>query len=101
MAGADFKAFLGEFRNRYDWLPDDLALHYARLYGTLSEKVLNGARSIADLGTFFGGNCYAAEIEYLRRFEWAQTAEDILFRRTKAGLHMTQSQQDDVASLIN
>lgn len=101
MAGADFKAFFGEFRNRHDWLPDDLALHYARLYGTLSEKVLNGARGIADLGTFFGGNCYAAEIEYLRRFEWAQTAEDILFRRTKAGLHMTQSQRDDVASLIN
>lgn len=101
MAGADFKAFFGEFRGRHAWLPDDLALHYARLYGTLSERVLNGARSIADLGPSFGGNCYASEIEYLRRVEWAQTAEDILFRRTKFGLHMSQSQRDEVASLVN
>ena len=76
-----------------------LALHYARLYGTLSQQVLDGARNMADLGQYFGGNCYAAEIDYLRRSEWAQTAEDILFRRTKCGLHMSQSQRDAVAAL--
>ncbi|MFO0992867.1 MAG: glycerol-3-phosphate dehydrogenase [Hyphomicrobiales bacterium] len=99
MPDSDFQAFLTEFRNRHAWLPVELALHYARLYGTLGENVLNGARSIADLGTPFGSNCYAAEIEYLRRTEWAQTAEDILFRRTKYGLHMSQSQKDAVAAL--
>ena len=99
MAGADFGAFLNEFRGRHVWLPEDLALHYARLYGTLSESVLNGARNITDLGPSFGGNCYAAEIDYLRRSEWAETAEDVLFRRTKCGLHMTQSQRDAVAAL--
>ena len=101
MAGADFNAFLGEFRERYSWLPEDLAFHYARLYGTRSEQLLNGARNIADLGPFLGENCYASEIDYLRRVEWAQTAEDILFRRTKFGLHMSQSQRDKVASLVN
>ena len=101
MVGADFKAFFSEFHGRHAWLPEELALHYARLYGTLSERVLNGARSIADLGPSCGANCYAVEIEYLRRSEWAQTAEDILFRRTKFGLHMSQSQRDEVASLIN
>ena len=99
MAGADFGAFFSDFRRRHAWLPEDLALHYARLYGTLSQRVLNGARSIADLGTPFGSNCYAAEIDYLRRSEWAETAEDILFRRTKCGLHMSQSQRDAVAAL--
>lgn len=99
MEGANFGAFFNDFRSRHAWLPQDLALHYARLYGTLSEHVLNGARSIADLGTPFGGNCYAAEIDYLRRSEWAQTAEDILFRRTKCGLHMSQSQREAVAAL--
>ncbi len=99
MAGADFGAFFADFRSRHAWLPEALALHYARLYGTLSLNVLNGARSIADLGQDFGGNCYSAEIDYLRRSEWAQTAEDILFRRTKCGLHMTQSQRDAVAAL--
>ncbi|MBL8894398.1 MAG: glycerol-3-phosphate dehydrogenase [Rhizobiales bacterium] len=101
MPGADFDAFLREFRNRHAWLPKELALHYARLYGTLSENVLNGAGSIADLGMAFGANFYAAELDYLRRAEWAQTADDILFRRTKVGLHMSQSQRDEVASLIN
>jgi glycerol-3-phosphate dehydrogenase len=101
MAGADFFAFFGEFRGRYAWLPENLALHYARLYGTLSEELLNGASNIADLGPSFGGNCYAREVQYLRRCEWAQTADDILFRRTKLGLHMSEAQRAAVASLIN
>jgi glycerol-3-phosphate dehydrogenase len=99
MEGANFGAFFNDFRDRHAWLPEDLALHYARLYGTLSPLVLDGARSVADLGHYFGGNCYAAEVDYLRRSEWAQTAEDILFRRTKCGLHMSQSQIDALAAL--
>ncbi|MBL8906024.1 MAG: glycerol-3-phosphate dehydrogenase [Rhizobiales bacterium] len=98
MAGADFGAFFNEFRSSYGWLPEDLALHYARLYGTLSPQVLDGARSISDLGRHFGGNCYAAEVDYLRRSEWAETADDILFRRTKCGLHMSQSQREAFAA---
>jgi len=99
MANADFDAFLAEFRGLNEWLPQNLALHYARLYGTLSQRVLNGARSMTDLGQNFGGMCYAAEIDYLRRSEWAETAEDILFRRTKCGLHMSQAQRDAVAAV--
>jgi glycerol-3-phosphate dehydrogenase len=99
MQGADFDAFLADFRKRYAWLPDNLALHYARLYGTLSQQILDGARSLADLGQHFGGTCYTAELEYLRASEWAETAEDILFRRTKYGLHMSPSEREAVAAL--
>ena len=101
MQDADFSAFLAAFRARNQWLPEDLALHYARLYGTRSQHVLNGARHMADLGRHFGGMCYAAEVEYLRRSEWAQSADDILFRRTKLGLHMSQSERDAVAASIS
>jgi D-erythritol 1-phosphate dehydrogenase len=99
MEGADFDGFLADFRRKYDWLPENLALHYARLYGTLSQHILDGARSVADLGQHFGGTCYTAELDYLKRSEWAQTPEDLLFRRTKSGLHMSQAQRDVVAAL--
>ena len=45
------------------------------------------------MGKDFGANLYKAEIDYLIDYEWAMTAEDILWRRTKHGLRLTESQQ--------
>ena len=59
----------------------------------------NGARDLAGLGRHFGGLLYQAEIDYLREAEWAQTAEDVLDRRTKHGLHITPAQRAAVAAL--
>ncbi len=87
MPHADFSAFLGEFRRATPWLPDVLAHRYARAYGSRVDGLLAGARNLADLGEDFGGGLYAAEVEYLVRQEWAQTPEDILWRRSKLGLH--------------
>jgi glycerol-3-phosphate dehydrogenase len=57
-------------------------------------------RAPADLGTHFGDTLYAAEIDYLVASEWALTAEDILWRRTKCGLHLNQSERDAVAAYL-
>jgi len=57
---------------------------------------LNGARSPADLGACFGAELYAREVDYLIECEWARTAEDILYRRTKTGLHLTAEQRGTV-----
>ncbi len=89
---ADFNRFLGDVMNRYPWLPRELALHYARLYGTRVEKIIATAESVDELGEYFGGNFYAAEVRYLMHNEWACEADDILFRRTKHGLHMSASE---------
>ncbi len=96
MAGADFDRFLAELQGAKPWLPADLAHHYARLYGTRTSKILGDARDLSGLGQHFGGLLYEAEIDYLRKAEWAFTAEDVLERRTKHGLHLTTNQISDV-----
>ena len=50
-------------------------------------------KSPADLGQFFGGHLYEVEVRYLMREEWAVDAEDVMWRRTKEGLHMTADQR--------
>jgi D-erythritol 1-phosphate dehydrogenase len=96
----DFDIFLTNLKARNPWLPDTLALHYGRLYGARTAKLLTGATSIRDLGQHFGANLYAAEVNYLRQHEWAQTAEDVLDRRTKQGLRLTASQRNQLESYL-
>ena len=88
MPGADFTAFLAAFRDRSPWLPASLAERYARAYGTRAGRVLGNAQGMNGLGAHLGDDIYACEVEYLRREEWAVSAEDILWRRSKRGLHV-------------
>jgi glycerol-3-phosphate dehydrogenase len=92
MPDADFDRFLSGFRKLHNWLPPSLALHLARLYGTRADGVLNGALSASALGRQFGPDFWQAEAEWLRQNEWAQTADDVLYRRTKHALQMTADQ---------
>jgi glycerol-3-phosphate dehydrogenase len=88
MPNADFDAFLASFRARHPWLAAPLAERYARAYGTRAERILEGAARMQDLGHEVLPGLHAREIEYLRREEWAVTAEDILYRRSKLALHV-------------
>lgn len=83
----DFEGFLADQAERYEWLPSDLLLRYARAYGTRMDRMLKGATDMNSLGRHFGDGLYLAEVEYLRKNEWAKTAEDILWRRSKLLLH--------------
>ncbi len=71
----------------YPFLDLAFAERLVRHYGTLARKLLGIARSYADLGRHFGDDLYQAEVEYLMNNEWAATADDVLWRRTKRGLH--------------
>jgi glycerol-3-phosphate dehydrogenase len=88
MPRADFAAFAVQAARQYPWLPERLRLRYARAYGTRMERVINGSRRLADLGAEILPGLYATEVDHLRREEWAQTAADILWRRTKLGLRL-------------
>jgi glycerol-3-phosphate dehydrogenase len=72
----------------------------ARAYGTRVRILLGKAAQVDDLGTAFGGDLYQAEIDYLVAHEWARTAEDILFRRSKLGLHVPAGTADRVAAYL-
>jgi glycerol-3-phosphate dehydrogenase len=88
MPDADFDRFFATVRQRWPFLPEQLAHRLARSYGTRIEELLGSAKSMADLGEDFGAGLTAAEVDYLVRREWARTAEDILWRRSKLGLHV-------------
>jgi glycerol-3-phosphate dehydrogenase len=88
MEGGDFDRFLDALMTGHAWLPPALARRYARAYGTRTERLLSGAKALDDLGEHLGDGLYAAEVEYLTRHEWAVTDEDMLWRRSKLGLHI-------------
>ncbi|WP_296744248.1 glycerol-3-phosphate dehydrogenase [Mesorhizobium sp.] len=87
-----FDAQVAKLKNAYPFLEQRLARRFTRLYGTRAAKLLGTARSIADLGRDFGADLYEAEVRYLVENEWAVTAEDVLWRRTKRGLHFSGEQ---------
>jgi glycerol-3-phosphate dehydrogenase len=79
---------LDRFRGRWRFVPPEMLERLARTYGTRTELILGDARCMADLGECFGADLSAAEVSYLRDTEWALTAEDVLWRRTKLGLRI-------------
>ncbi len=84
----DFAAFLADLRRARPWLGEALSLRLARAYGGRTVRLLGDAASLDDLGEHFGGELYEAELRYLRDEEFARTAEDVLWRRSKRGLHL-------------
>jgi glycerol-3-phosphate dehydrogenase len=88
MPRGDFAAFRAELTRRWPWLDTGLLRRYSRAYGTRIDRLLAGASSMDDLGPEVLPGLRVREIEYLRREEWAVSEEDILFRRSKLGLHL-------------
>ena len=88
MPDADFPRFAAGFAAAHPFLPAALALRLARAYGTNAEAVLGGAGSLEAMGRDYGAGLHQCEVDYLVAREWAQTADDILWRRSKLGLHV-------------
>lgn len=96
----DLAAYERELNARYASLDPRLLGALAHRHGTRSSRVLGNANVAADLGRHFGGTLFAAEIDYLIAQEWATSAEDILWRRTKCGLHMTAGEREAVSHYL-
>ncbi len=85
---ADAERLLQSWTQRWPWMPAGLLHRWLRHYGTRTDRIVGRAKSLQALGRHFGGELYQAEVDYLRQHEWAATAGDILWRRTKLGLHL-------------
>jgi glycerol-3-phosphate dehydrogenase len=85
-----------EFADQVPWLPAGQRQRMAQAYGTHAVDVIGSAKSMSDLGQHFGGGLFEVEVEYLCAHEFAQTADDILWRRSKLGLRLTNEEQDDL-----
>ena len=83
----EYDSWAAAMVQRYAFLSPSLVRRYARAYGTRLHRLLDGCRGLADLGPQIVPGLFAAEADYLLRHEWAQCGADILWRRTKLGLH--------------
>lgn len=96
----NFATFLKTLKREYNWVPEVLVLRLARAYGARARNILRGAKKISDLGEALGDGVYETEIRYLINTEWAKTLEDILWRRSKLGLHISAATQDKIQKLL-
>jgi glycerol-3-phosphate dehydrogenase len=94
MAGADFAAYAQGFRDRRPGLGAELAMALLRRHGTLAEEVIGDAVTARDLGADLGGGLSEREVAYMAREEWARSAADVLWRRSKAGLLLSPAERE-------
>ncbi len=89
---SDWQTFVTKLQTTYSWLPQQQCHRYACAYGTHSTDLIGDANCLEDLGQYFGADLYEAEILYWIKNEWAQTPEDMLWRRSKLALFLTVDQ---------
>ncbi|MBW9117215.1 glycerol-3-phosphate dehydrogenase [Rhizobium cauense] len=91
-AATGYEAEVAKLKGRYPFLVDRHARRLVRRYGTKASVLLGKSAGTEDLGHCFGGDLYEAEVRYLIDHEWARSADDVLWRRTKDGLRLTKEQ---------
>jgi len=96
----NFNAFRDDMQERYAGLGRNFVDGVVRRHGSRAPRVLGEAKVPEALGTHFGAGLTEREVEYLVAEEWAETAEDVLWRRTKCGLHMTAAERNAVAEFL-
>ncbi len=104
LPGGDFDsqaALYDRYRSSHPWLDASLLRRWVRSYGTRLEGILGDASGSDDLGEHFGAGLYEREVDYLMKHEWARTAEDVLWRRSKLGLRLAPGQVDQLGGWIN
>lgn len=101
LGSGGYAGYLESLTARYPALPPALLARYARAYGTRTGVLLEGVARAGDLGGEVLPGLHAREIAYLRRHEWARTAEDILWRRSKLGLHLARGSAATLEAYLN
>jgi glycerol-3-phosphate dehydrogenase len=86
--------------DRHRNLPQALLRSLFRRHGMQAHALLDGVTAISDLGQDFGAGLYAREIDWFIDQEWAAHADDVLWRRTKCGLQLTQQQRQALADHV-
>ena len=85
-------ALTAELQRNHPFLSLEHATRLAHAYGTRASRILGNAKSSADLGQSFGATLTAAEVSYLMATEWAVSADDVVWRRSKLGLRLSAAE---------
>ena len=100
LPGGDFDTLpelVAELQRAHPDLPEQWLTQIAHRHGSLASAVIGDAKNVADLGREFGGGLYEREVRYFVEREWAQSVEDIVWRRSKAGLALSAAQLAELA----
>ncbi len=102
LPGGDFTGGLAGFtadqQRAFPFLPAPMLQRLVRAYGSELPQVLGNAQSLADLGQDLGAGMTERELDWIVTKEWARSADDVLWRRSKLGLHMNPSQREALAA---
>ncbi len=96
----EYDGFVMQMQHQYSWLPAVLVARYVRAYGTRINKLLEGRTHLSGMGVELVKGLFAAELEYLMKFEWATSGADILWRRSKLGLHVPADTEQKIDQWI-
>jgi len=96
-----FSQLTDDLGRRHPYLAPQTILRLIHGYGTLAQDLLASANGETDLGTHFGADLYECEVAYLIRNEWARTAEDVLWRRTKLGLRLSPQEIQNLSKWMD
>lgn len=103
LPGGDFEtqeSLIKNLSKAYPFIPSKIIRRYARTYGTSAYKLLTGVYTMEGMGTDFGAGLYEKEVVYLIENEWAMYVDDIIWRRTKMGLRLTDDQKINLTSFV-
>ncbi|MFT6676969.1 MAG: glycerol-3-phosphate dehydrogenase [Sulfitobacter sp.] len=92
----DVQNMIDDLQAEHPFLTPRWAQRLIRGYGTEARDILNGATTAADLGRMFGHDLSEAELRWLMRHEYARTAEDVLWRRSKLGLRLSKTEAQEL-----
>jgi glycerol-3-phosphate dehydrogenase len=84
----EFDRFVEQMQQTYAWLPADLVARYTHAYGTRVHRLLGACKGVGDFGEELAPGLFEAEAKYWMQYEWALAADDMLWRRSKLGLHL-------------
>jgi glycerol-3-phosphate dehydrogenase len=105
LPGGDFpfdgvEQLVADTRRSWAFLSDDHARRLVGAYGTRAGRILRSAKRLDDLGPCLGADLTAAEVRYLMAHEWAQTEDDVLWRRSKLGLLLSREQREGLGQFM-
>jgi len=97
---ANFESFVAALTRDYPLVPSTILRTIARRQGSLTRRILGAVEKPEDLGTHFGSTLYAREVDHMVDNEFARTGDDVLWRRTKCGLHLSEAQRAAVGEYV-
>ena len=100
LPGSDVEAFVDDLEHRHDGFDRGFLVRLARRHGSVADDVIGDSRSQQDMGRHIGADLYEREVLHMAANEWARQPGDVLWRRTKTGIHLSATERETAAEAL-